>query len=320
VEATITADWSTQLLVDFAPATRDGRVTMKDAWVRYSGWRERGVMLTLGNQKMPFSRSALTSTSRRALVERPITGERAFGAPGRALSAKLDGRVAGGAWQWSATVASMMHEPAADQIRLDGIADADRDSNEGVLAAGRVEWHPLGEVPRDQAAFDDTSLRFTVGVAGYLWENDGDRNLHTLDGVALFEHLVDLQHARAVEVSTGIRARRTSIDAEYHLVTGVTVDRGFSGGLFRAGHTRLHEFGVEGGYMILPQRLEALGGFDTLAATTYESLAYRPAIGVNWYFLRHTIKLQIMHRESFNARGAIDARVRSTFVQVQFGF
>jgi hypothetical protein len=79
-------------------------------------------------------------------------------------------------------------------------------------------------------------------------------------------------------------------------------------------------FGIEGGYMLRAPHLEVLGAFDTLQADTLEAVAHRPAIGVNWYFAQHNVKLQLMHRETFNDKGVRDARVHVTYAQAQFAF
>jgi phosphate-selective porin len=74
--------WSAEVEADVAPATLGERILVRDAYLRYSGLRDGHFIVTLGNQKMPFSRSALTGASKRGFVERPVTGERPFGAPG----------------------------------------------------------------------------------------------------------------------------------------------------------------------------------------------------------------------------------------------
>jgi hypothetical protein len=42
--------------------------------------------------------------------------------------------------------------------------------------------------------------------------------------------------------------------------------------------------------------------------------------GINWYFNGHRLKVSVMHRESFNDRGAGDQRSRATYLQTQFSF
>jgi phosphate-selective porin OprO and OprP len=319
IEVTPAEHWVGRLQFDFAPVTSGDRLLIKDAYMRYTGWQARGLTVTIGNQKIGFSRSVLASSSRRGLVERPISGERAYGSPGRGLSIKLDGVADGGKRQWSATLGSSLHAPSADEIRVDGIADSSDDWNEGVLAVGRFELHPFGSMPRDHGDFARGPFRLALAVGAYAWRNDGDRNLHTDDGRPTSRE-VDAQSAAALELSGGLRGHGVTLETEYHHVAGHTVAEGFSGGLYENGRAVLNVFGIEGGYMLRAPHLEVLGAFDTLQADTLEAVAHRPAIGVNWYFAQHNVKLQLMHRETFNDKGVRDARVHVTYAQAQFAF
>jgi phosphate-selective porin OprO and OprP len=312
--------WLGRVQADLAPATESNGITVKDAWLRYTGFEDRGLTITIGNQKLPYSRSVLTSSSRRGLVERLPVGDRAFGSPGRALSIKVDGQLTEPI-RWSAVVASVHHRPDADQIRLDGRAEAEDDWNQGLLVNGRIEWHPRGTVPLEQSAFDVRDVRYTVAAATYYWNNDGDRNLYTDDdGQAIDADAVDLQDAFGFELSGAMRAPRTSLDVEFQRVSGHTVDGAFTAGIYAHGSTRLYKSGIEAGYMVIPARLELLAGFGTLAIRDRDAVAYQPTAGVAWYLAQHRLKFQIMHREDFNAVGISGDRARATFVQAQFVF
>jgi phosphate-selective porin OprO and OprP len=312
--------WLGRVQVDLAPATEGNGITVKDAWLRYTGFDDRGLSVMIGNQKLPYSRSVLTSSSRRGLVERLPVGDRAFGSPGRALSIKVDGRLDGDL-RWAVAVASVHHRPDADQIRLDGRAEAEDDWNQGPFVNGRIEWHPRGTVPLEQGAFDVRDFRYTIAAASYYWRNDGDRNIYTdEDGHALDADAVDLQDAVGFELSGAIRVPRTSVDIEFQRVSGTTVDSTFTGGIYSDGSTRLYKSGFEAGYMVIPPRFEVLGSFATLAIRDRDAVAYQPAVGLAWYFAQHRLKFQVMHREDFNAMGISGDRARATFVQAQYVF
>jgi Phosphate-selective porin O and P len=312
--------WLGRVQVDLAPATEGNGITVKDAWLRYTGFGDRGLSIMIGNQKLPYSRSVLTSSSRRGLVERLQVGDRAFGSPGRAVSIKVDGRLTE-AMRWAAAVASVHQRPDADQIRLDGTAEADDDWNQGPFVNGRIEWHPRGIVPLEQGAFEVRDFRYAVAAATYYWRNDSDRNLYTDDdGHAIDADTVDLQDAVGFELSGAIRAPRTSIDLEFQRVSGSTVDSTFTGGIYTNGSTRLYKLGVEAGFMVIAPKLELLGGVSTLAIRDRVAVAYQPAVGLAWYLAQHRLKFQFMHREDFNAMGISGDRGRATFVQAQYVF
>ena len=98
------------------------------------------------------------------------------------------------------------------------------------------------------------------------------------------------------------------------------IDPTFSLGLYEDGKATLQQFSTEAGYMLVPGRLEALGGIDSLSIVARPSIAYRPSAGMNWYVNGHRLKIGAMHRETFNARGVTGARSRTTYVQAQLAF
>ena len=320
VEAELSDRWMGELQADIAPASRGERIEIRDAYLRFNGLAPRGFTFTLGNQKLPFSRSVLTSSARRGLVERPFTGERAYGASGRALAFRVDHRDADRGLAWSGAVASVHHAPATGEIRLDGLATSRSDWNEGVMFTGRVEWHPRGMVALEQGAFDVKQTVVTIAGGAYHWANDGDKNPSTVDGHSTSPTTADLERATGFELSGALRAPRLSVDAELHRITGHTVDTGFSGGLYRDGQTRLIKSSIEAGYMLLLPHFEVLGTVDSLAVDAFESVIWRAAAGVNWYVYRHRLKFQFMQRETFNDLDVRGARASATYLQAQIMF
>jgi phosphate-selective porin len=144
VHIVATEDWTGEIQIDAAQSVLGDRLLVRDAYVRYVGLADRGLTITVGNQKMPFSRSALAPSGRRGLIERPVPGERPFGAPGRAIAVQMEGRHEEQRLLWAAALASALHGPDVLEIRVDGLADSRETWNDGILGAGRFEWHPLG--------------------------------------------------------------------------------------------------------------------------------------------------------------------------------
>ena len=320
VRTTLTPDWSAAIQVDFAPALDDDGVTLLDGYLRYSGFAEGAVTITAGNQKVPFSRSALFSSQRRGLVERSFTGERAFAAPGRAIGLQADGRHHDSQFQWSAALSSVYHAADVDEMRFDGLAKADETWNQGLMSVGRFEWHPFGPIAREQGDFEGGAFRVMTGVAAHAWHNDGDNNSFTEDGRSTSDEFADLDSAAAVELNVGLRGHGVSADVAWSWTSAELIDPTFGLGLYEDGKATLQQFSTEAGYMLVPGRLEALGAIDSLSAAAYPSIEYRPAAGMNWYANGHRIKISAMHRETFNARGATGARSRTTYFQAQLAF
>ena len=313
-------DWAGALQIDAGPTITGDRLHLRDAYVRYRGLAGHGITVTAGNQKVPFSRSVLESSQRRSLIERPFTGERAYGAPGRAFAVQVDGRHSNQRIQWAASVASVFHAPDAVEIRLDGMTEAEDNWNQGVMTTGRAEWHPEGAVPRDQGDFTGGAFRMMAGVAAFAWKNTGGRNRYTIAGVSTSTLLADLDTARAVELDSGVRGHGLSIDLAWSRITGRTLDPAFTRGIYTSGHTVLQQLGSEAGYMVVPRRLELLAGADSMAIAARDALAYRLSVGTNWYMNGHRLKVGVMHRQSFNVLGVRDVRGHGTHVQAQVAF
>jgi hypothetical protein len=319
VDVAAAPGWTARVQADFGPTTVDGQVLLRDAYLRYTGWAGHGLVLTIGNQKLPFSRIYGLPASQRGLIERPAPALRVYGTPGRTLSVRLDGRAAGPRLQWAASVASARHKPDVTQFRIDGDVEAASDWNEGVLTAGRVEWQPLGDMPRGQSDFGGPT-RVVLAVGGYVWQNDGDTNFYTVDRRATSSTRADLDRARALETSAGFRGGRTSIDVEYHRVSGQAIDPHVQGGLYQDGEAHLQLVGIEGGVMLVPKRLEALAAFDSVRARAEDPRISGPSVGMNYYLSGHELKFSVMHRWVRNDDFVSGARSHATFVQAQLAF
>lgn len=311
LDADLSTNWRAEFQADVGPVASGGdRVLVKNAFLQYAGWKSRGIVVTLGNQKVPFSRSVLGSSSRRGLVERPFTGDRSLGSPGRALSLKVDGWHAERTVHWSAALAETRHSQEPDEIRVDGAAEFGSGGSEGQLLAARIELHPLGEVPREHGDFERGPMRFTVGAAAYGWWNDGD---------APVAEVMDAARTSGVEVSGALRGGGLSLDAELDRITSRAPGAATSG-LYVNGASALTKASLEAGYMVVPKRLEGLVGLDALQTDAHDATWRRAAVGMNWYVRGHDLKFSFMHRESFNDRGRPDRRSRASYLQAQFAF
>jgi hypothetical protein len=320
LQGTTTQNWLGTFQFDVAPATAGDPVIVKDANLQYLGLKPRGLTITIGNQKPPFSRSLLTSSAKRNLVERPFTGDRSLGSPGRALGVKMEGVNHAHTWLWSGEIASSLHAPAANQIRIDGVAEADSGWNEGILVVGRMEFQPQGEIPREQADLRGGKWKCGVALAGYTWHNDGDRNDYTQDGVSTSPAYADAAEVNGVEASAALRGGGWSIDTEFERISSQALDRGFTGGLYAAGKATLTKASAEAGRMIIARRLEVVAAYDVVDARTYDRPWQRAAAGLSWYASAHNVRFQLMHRVSHDDRGVAGARIATTFAQAQFAF
>lgn len=309
VRGELTRQWTGLFTIDLSPLTTGDRVNFRDTYLQYRGFEPRRLRLTAGSQKTPFSRSYLTTASRRSLVERSFAGDRDYGTPRRLLSLKVDGWNTARKALWSAAVGRAFISRSFDHLRLEGIRGDEGSSDAGVLAGGRLDVHPAGEVPRDQRDFEGGRVRSTIGAAAYLWHRTGARE--AVDPV-------QIRQIAALEVSGGLRGHRLSLDAEYHYL-GADAGQPANAGWFSAGRARLHLAALEGGYMVVPRRVELSSAFDLVDVGTYARVIRRASAGATVYILRDQVRLQITHRETFDDKGVPGARARTTYIQAQLG-
>ncbi len=297
IAGTITKFWMGKIAFDFGEAEDAGEVLVKDAFFARSGYANEHSKLTIGNAKTVFSREFLNSSSALMLVERGFTGDHNFGVPDRALGVRWDSRVLDGKVSYAANLGAEHHDPAINRMDFDTPVNNASDWNEGVVAAARVDFHPFGYHEFTQADFARTEPRVTVGLSAFAWSNDDDNNTYTdPDGTSNNLEKVDLDNADGFEASFAYRGRGVSFDAEYQVVSGETVDKAFTGGLYRDGETDLEAVSIVGGYLFPENSFEVVLGWESQNADNYEDEFTRASLGLNWYLNRHNLKFQITYR------------------------
>lgn len=309
VEGSVHRDWKGKIQFDLGKSEGDDEVSIKDAYLQYKGFKD--VEVTVGNAYFPFSREALTSSKKQQLVERTFVGDHNYGTPDRNLGVHLAGELAGGRVTWAASVASASIDPGTSKLDFDTPVNKDADFLEGWIYGGRVDFHPFGKLKLSQGDFDRDKLKATVGVAAFGWNNDGDNNT----GAAS-----DVENVAGFEVSGGARYMGASVDAEYNIFNADTVDDTTTSGIYRDGTTELRSFSVEGGYMVVPSRLEIVGGYECQDADNYTDSWTRTSFGANWFFREHDIKAQATYRIGKNIDGTDGNDVDEVFVQAQYVF
>lgn len=292
IAGTVTEDWFGKLEIDFGESLDDDDSQIKDVFVEYRGWES--VKLTIGNSKTPFSREFLTSSGSQQLIERTIVGDHNFGTPDRQIGLKAEGKNASGKLGWSGAIGQERHDPAAARMDFDSPANDESDWNEGWVYAARVDFHPLGPMPFDQADFHTDTWKLTVSGGAYHWNNDGDRNTLTdpNTGLSIDPDAADLDEATGYELSGGVRGHGVSVDLEFQKISGETVDPTFTAGLYEDGETDLDKMALEGGYMFSNNHLELVAGLDSQDASNYEAAQQRTYLGVNVYVNQHKVKFQ----------------------------
>ena len=303
LSGSVTEDWQGKIAFDLGKAVDGDEVTVKDAYMRYTGWKN--LQLTIGNSKTPFSREFLASSKRQQSLERGFVGDHNFGSPDRQLGVKLEGRDDGKKLAWAVALGGQHHDPDARKIDFDTPANRKSDWNEGVVVAARVDFHPRGHVGFGQGDFRTSGYKYNFSLAAYGWSNDGDNNPYTdpVTGAGVSSGKAELDRADGLELSAGVRGEGLSVDAEYQVISADTVDPAFTGGVYLDGSTDLDKAQIEGGYMLRGNRVEIVAAWESLDADNYETSWEATEIGINYFWDRHQVKVQLNYRMAENVFG-----------------
>jgi hypothetical protein len=323
IAGTITKYWMGKIEFDFGVAEDADEVLVKDAFFARSGYANKHSKLTIGNAKTVFSREFLTSSSSLIVVERGFTGDHNFGVPDRALGVRWDSRLRDGKVSYAANLGAEHHDPAINRMDFDTPVNNAADWNEGLVAAARVDFYPLGYFKFSQADFDRGPSRVAFGLSAFTWRNDGDNNTYTdANGntIAPNPTKVDLDSADGFEASFAYRGRGVSLDAEYHVVSGETVDKAFTGGLYRDGKTDLEAVSIVGGYLFPKNLFEVVLAWQSQDADNYEDEFTRTSLGFNWYLNKHNLKFQVSYMKTENFIGVRGQDQDVIFASTQFKF
>ena len=267
-----------------------------DAWIAYRHFAMANVIL--GIRKVPFSRFALTSSSRITLAERPMAVNAM--APFRQMGLSVEGTVGRGLLHYSAGVYNgferhtNFHEghtesPSALGNRVDQLA-----------YAGRVSLQPMGSTGSEMADLDGGKLRVGIGTSYY--HNDGTTT-----------------RASGWETDLLLKAGGFHLAVEYLTDTAEPTQQPDDPETLP---TRLDRMCLVGelGVMILPSRLGlTLRGewLDDDTELENEGDAVVMAGGLQYYWHRHHLKAQLDYTHRKELHGV--ARDNDTLLlQLQF--
>ena len=320
IEGSVHKDWKGKFQFDYGKAEDTNEIAIKDAYMQYKGFKF--AKISLGNSNFPFSREFLTSSKYQQLVERTFVGDHDYGTPDRNVNLKVEGHLLeNDMLGWQAAVGSASIDPDEDKLDFDTPVNKNSDFNEGWIVGGRVDFHPFGKLKFSQGDFKRTEMKATISLAGFGWWNDDDNNDNTTaGGVDVGAGKPDVDNVTGFEVSGAFRFAGFSIDGEYNFFTAETVDPTFTGGLYQNGETDLENLAIEGGYMVIPDKLEVIGGWQWQEADNYTEEWTRASVGLNYFFKKHDIKLQTTYRFGSDIDGRENRDVDEWFVQAQYVF
>ncbi|WP_027715531.1 porin [Desulfuromonas sp. TF] len=319
IEGSLHKNWKGKFQWDMGKAEGSNEIAVKDAYFQYTGVKD--LKVTVGNAYFPFSREDMTSSNKQQLVERTFVGDHDFGSPERNAGVFLHYALLDKKLELHAAGASASIDPDVAKLDFDTPINRDADFNEGWIFGGRVDFHPLGYLAMGQGDFE-RELKATISVAAFTWNNDDDNNTFTDEatGLSTSASKADVDTVTGFEISGALRGYGFSVDAQYNLFNAESIDDTFTGGIYEDGETDLENWAVEGGYMVIPSKLELVAGYEWQDADNYAEEWTRTSVGANYFFKKHDIKLQATYRMGENLKGADGVDEDEVFVQAQYVF
>jgi hypothetical protein len=307
IEGSVMEDWKGKFQWDMGK----GKIDLKDAYMQYSGMD--GIKVTIGNAYVPFSREVLTSSKKQQLVERTFVGDHNYGVPDRQAGIHVQGYNDARTFTWAASAVKAAIDPSNSKLDFDTVVslNSDDDWSEGEMIGARASLHPFGYEKPSQGDFAG-DMRSYMAIGAFTWNNDDD-NLDPARGD-------DVDKVTGLELSAGIRNAGVSIDAQYNGAVSELVDSGITDGIYEDSETTLTSYAVEGGYMVLPGKVEVVAGYQDLDADNYEKSWNRISGGLNYFVNEHKMKYQLTYRANANVDGVDGADADEVFVQAQYVF
>lgn len=315
VEGSLHPDWMGKFQIDFGKASGDNEVAVKDAYLQYKGFNNMKV--TVGNANFPFSREFLTSSKYQQFVERTFVGDHDYGTPDRNVGVHLTGNSTGKHITWGASATSASIDPDNKKLDFDTPVNKNSDFNEGWMFGGRVDWHPFGLLKFSQGDFKGEK-KATIGVAAFSWSNDNDNN--TLATACAGGGKCDVDSVTGIEISGALRYSGFSVDAEYNKFDTELVLDGVTSGIYKNSDSDLENWSVEGGYMVIPDKLEIVAGYSSQDADNYSTEWNRTTVGANYFFKKHDIKVQLTWQMNEDVDGVKGDDMDEVFLQTQYVF
>ncbi len=308
IAGSVTPDWKGIFQWDMG----NENLSLKDAYMEYKGYE--GIKVRIGNAYVPFSREDMTSSKKQQTVERTFVGDHNYGSPERNAGVFVKGHNSDKTLVWHASIGQSAQDPDNTKLDFDTPVQHGKGSDwsEGWMYAGRVDYHPLGFLKMAQGDFK-REQKATISLAAFNWSNDNDN----LDVTRTKK---DVDTVTGIEVSGAYRNAGFSVDAEYNNFSSDLVENGINSGLYKNSSTTLTNWAIEGGYMVMPSKLEIVASYSSQDADGYATTWDRAEVGVNYFVNKQKIKYQLTYRTNSSVNGVNNNDLDEIFAQAQYVF
>lgn len=130
----------------------------------------------------------------------------------------------------------------------------------------------------------------------------------------------DVDSVTGFEISGAFRSNGFSVDAQYNMFDAELVEDGITSGIYEDSETDLENWAIEGGYMIMQDKLELVAGYQSQDADNYAEEWTRTSLGANYFIKKHDIKIQASYRMNEDKDGVDGNDVDEFFLQTQYVF
>ncbi|MEE8179714.1 MAG: porin, partial [bacterium] len=227
--------------------------TLKDAYI---GFNLKGFSLFFGQKHVPFSREALNSSKYLQMIERCRTSEFApfrqmgVGVHGFALDKKLE--YSAGIYNGAVNSSSVSNLGAniLSKVKIYNIDAGASGDNNKFLYAGRVDFHPFGFMKKSQSYLEDLEHPLLSLGVNFIYSDESPSSGHT-DGVA------ELKKTSAYGGDAALKYKGFAGTLEY-------IHRNLSwwNDADVVNDAAQDTFTLQGGYMIIPEKLELTARFE----------------------------------------------------------
>lgn len=266
--------------------------TLKDAYLRFD---PKGISIFIGQKHVPFSREALNSSKYLQMVERSITSEFApfrqmgVGIQGFALDKKIEYQAGIYNGAVNSSTVSKLDDGMMGKVKIYHIDTAAKSENNKFLFAGRIDFHPFGTMKLSQSYLEDLEhVLLGIGI-NFITSDDSPSGGHT-PGTA------QIKKSSVFGGDAALKFKGFAGTFEY-------LHRGFSWWdvTDRVNDAAQDTFTVQGGYMIIPKKVELAARFEFLDFDKDNRLLGPVGqlsdkwitFGINCFFEGHHTKIQL---------------------------
>jgi hypothetical protein len=266
--------------------------TLKDAYLRFN---PKGISIFIGQKHVPFSREALNSSKYLQMVERSRTSEFApfrqmgVGIQGFALDKKIEYQAGIYNGAVNSSTVSKLADGMMGKVKVYHIDTGAKSENNKFLFAGRIDFYPFGIMKLSQSYLEELEhALFGFGINFYT-SDDSPSGGHT-PGAAQIKKTLAFGGDAALKFKGFAGAfEYLHRDFSWWNVTDQVND------------AAQDTFTLQGGYMIIPKKVEVTARFEFLNFDK-DSRLLGPVgqlkdkwltFGFNYFFEGHHAKIQL---------------------------